>query len=65
MGRRVVIIEENCVGCGSCETTCPEVFKLDEEADVSRVILAEGGPEKAIQAAMDHCLASCIIWEED
>ena len=26
-----------CVGCGACEATCPEVFKLED--DVSNVIL--------------------------
>ena len=64
MGKRVYIIEEDCIGCGMCETTCPEVFKIDEENDVSRVILPEGGPEDAIRAAIGHCPAECISWDE-
>jgi len=28
MGRKVIIDEDECIGCGSCEDICPEVFKL-------------------------------------
>ena len=55
MSKRVYIIEEDCMGCGRCETTCPEVFKIDEDNDISKVILPEGSPEDAIQAAIGHC----------
>ena len=64
MGKRVYIIAEDCTGCGMCETTCPEVFQLDEENDISIVILPEGGPEDAIKAAIVHCPGGCIHWEE-
>ena len=64
MGKRVYIITEDCIGCGMCQTTCPEVFQLDEENDVAIVILPEGGPEDAIQAAIGHCAVGCIHWEE-
>ena len=64
MGKKVVIDETKCTACGMCETTCPEVFKLDEGADASRVLLPEGGPEEAINAAIGHCLGMCIYWED-
>ena len=28
---RVTIDRDGCIGCGLCESICPEVFKLDEE----------------------------------
>ncbi len=62
MSKKVVIEEEDCTGCGCCETTCPEVFQLD--GDVSKVIKPEGGPEEAIEAAMGHCLGLCISWQK-
>ncbi len=62
MSLHVYIVEEDCVGCGMCETTCPEVFLLVD--DVSTVIKPEGGPEDAIRAAMDHCPGSCILIKE-
>lgn len=55
MSKRVYIVEEDCMGCGRCETTCPEVFKIDEDNDISKVILPEGSPADAIQAAIGHC----------
>ena len=38
MAVTTVWIEEGCIVCNACETTCPEVFKVTEE---SCVILGE------------------------
>ena len=38
MAVTAVWIEEGCIVCNACETTCPEVFKVTEE---SCVILGE------------------------
>ena len=58
----VYIDEDECIGCGSCVDICPEVFALDEEAEKSRVIKSEGGPEDLIEKAMVECPMSCIFW---
>jgi ferredoxin len=31
MGKRVVIEEEECVGCENCIEFCPDVFEFDEQ----------------------------------
>ena len=62
MGKKLYIIEENCIGCGMCETTSPEVFKVVD--GVSTVLMVEGWPEKLIEAAKLHCLNSAIQWTE-
>jgi ferredoxin len=64
MSKRVYLVEEECIGCGSCEEICPEVFKLDEEKEKAEVIEPEGGAEDLIQEAIDTCPVSCIHWEE-
>ena len=28
---KVSIINENCIGCGQCEATCSEVFKVEDD----------------------------------
>ena len=28
---KVTIIEENCIGCGQCEATCSDVFKIEND----------------------------------
>jgi ferredoxin len=63
MGRRVIIDEEECIGCGSCEEICPEVFKTNHQTEKSEVIKPEGGPEDLIEEAMGECPMSCIFWE--
>ena len=63
MARVVVIDEEECVGCGSCEEICPEVFKLIEDTEKAEVIKPEGGPEDLIEEAMEACPSECIHWE--
>lgn len=64
MPRRVVIDEEECIGCGTCQEICPDVFELDDEAQKAKVIMPEGGPEDLIEEAMESCPVSCISWEE-
>lgn len=63
MGKVVVIEEEECVGCGSCEEICPEVFKLNADTEIAVVIKPEGGPEDLIEEAMEACPSECIYWE--
>ena len=64
MSRKVVIVEEECIGCGSCEEICPDVFKINEDTDKAEVIMAEGGDEDLIQESIDTCPVECIHWEE-
>ena len=44
MAKKVVVDEEECIGCGNCEDVCPEVFKLDKDREKSEVVKPEGGP---------------------
>ena len=64
MGRRVYVDEEECIGCGSCEEICPDVFVLNEDTEKAEVINPEGGPEDLIEEAMEACPVECIQWEE-
>jgi ferredoxin len=64
MGKKVIIDEDECVGCESCVEICPEVFEFDETTEKAVVILPAGGPEDSIEEAMDACPVECIHWEE-
>ena len=64
MSRRVYIEVEECVGCGSCQEICPEVFKLNEDIEKAEVLQPEGGPEDLIEEAIETCPSECIHWEE-
>jgi ferredoxin len=64
MAIRVVIDERECDGCETCVALCPEVFELDEDAEVVKVINPEADAD-CIEDAIDACPAECIYWEED
>ena len=64
MARKVRVDEDTCIGCGTCEGICPEVFQVSEEEGKSQVINPEGGPEDLIQEAIDSCPMEAIHWEE-
>ncbi len=64
MSREVYIEEDVCIACGMCQDICPEVFKLDDEEMVAKVIKTEGGPEDLVQEAIDACPVECIHWKE-
>ena len=63
MGRKVIVDEECCTGCGTCAELCPDVFEMDDVTEKARVILPEGGSEECIEDAIDSCPESCISWE--
>ena len=60
---KVVLDQEECIGCESCVEICPEVFAFDADAEKAYVIKPEGGPEEEIQEAIDSCPVECISWE--
>ena len=64
MSKKVVLDQEECIGCEACVELCPEVFAFEEETEKARVIKETGGPEDLIQEAIDTCPVECISWEE-
>ena len=61
-----VWIEEGCISCGLSESNCPEVFKIVEIGEPSKVI--EGvdylGLEEKIKEAAESCSVEVIKYEE-
>lgn len=63
MSRKVVIDQNECIDCGNCESICPDVFRLSEDAGKIEVIKPEGGLEDLIKETEDSCPVACIHWE--
>ncbi len=64
MARKFYVDEEECIGCGACVDSAPDVFSLNED-DIAEIINAAGGSEEEIQDAMDACPSECIHWEDE
>lgn len=61
---KATVDRETCIGCGACETTCPEVFKLDgDNISTVRVDRLPIELEAAAMDARDNCPVSAIAVE--
>lgn len=58
---KAVVDHDLCIGCGLCEETCPEVFRLEEDG-LAHVIDDDPAPEtySDIEAAAELCPTSAI-----
>lgn len=62
---RASILRDDCIGCGLCETICPEVFEMDDE-DIA-IVIADPVPaehEDSAQEAADSCPTDAIVIED-
>jgi ferredoxin len=63
MARTVVIDQDECISCGACVDSCPDVFRLNDD-NIAEVYNQDGASEEEIEDAIDSCPVTCISWEE-
>lgn len=54
--------EDECIACGSCESTCPEVFHVKEKMTVKKDV-DFNEYESCILEAVDSCPAGVIKYK--
>jgi ferredoxin len=59
------VVEDECIACGACEESCPEVFSVNESLGFAQVMNPAGAPDDRIQEAMDACPVQCIHWADE
>jgi ferredoxin len=55
----ISIDSEKCIGCGLCASTCPEIFKINDETNKAEVISQEVG-ECDIDKSIEDCPVDAI-----
>ena len=50
-----------CIGCGLCESTCPEVFKMESDKAVVIGSVVDKESEDSCKKAADDCPVTAII----
>jgi ferredoxin len=63
MAKGVYVDEDECISCGACVDTCPDVFVMNDD-NLAEVTNPAGASEEEIQEAIDGCPVECIHWEE-
>ena len=64
MARVLFIDQDECIGCGNCEESCPDVFRMNDDG-IAEVHDPHGATIELIQEAIDACPVECIRWEQD
>ncbi|HAK89789.1 MAG TPA: ferredoxin [Nitrospiraceae bacterium] len=61
----VIVDEEKCIGCGTCEEICPAVFHVPESTGKSEVIDEEACEfVGCCEAAAENCPVEAIRLQE-
>ena len=59
-----VTVTDDCIACGLCCDTCPEVFEMGEELAVVLVDVVPGEAEDSCRQAAEDCPTEAIIIDE-
>ena len=59
-----IVNQETCIGCGTCESICPAVFKMDGGGKAQVQAADYEANKDAIQEAIDACPTQAISWGE-
>jgi ferredoxin len=64
MGKVAKVNKGECISCGVCTDTLPEVFRFDAD-NLAEVYDPNGAAAEKIQEAMDLCPVTSIYWDEE
>ena len=57
---KIKIDQETCIGCGSCQAVCPDVFEMKGDDNKAYVKENEVDKVECVQEAIDICPVQAI-----
>ena len=57
---KVEVIKDKCIGCGQCESICPDVFKIDDDGLSSVIGNITENLEEDVEMAISACPTDAI-----
>jgi len=60
---KATVDQDLCTGCGLCESTCPEVFELQDDVAVVKVDTVPKDAEESCKQAAEDCPVEAISCE--
>ncbi len=60
---KATVDQDLCTGCGLCESTCPEVFEMQDDVAVVKVDTVPKDAEESCQQAAEDCPVEAISCE--
>lgn len=61
----VTIETASCIGCGSCEAICPDVFTMNDHGVAQAISEVSADYLVDIKDALKMCPVHCIFMDED
>lgn len=61
---KITIDQEKCIGCGTCEAMCPEVFRLNQDKYKAEVLKPEGAEKCNSEEVAQACPVEAIKIEK-
>jgi len=61
---KVVIDQDECIGCEACVEACPEVFEFNSEEEKAYVLEDGDTDLDCVEEAIASCPAECISRED-
>lgn len=62
--KKFKIDRSGCIGCGLCEQTCPEVFRMEDDGKAEAYAPSKEANVADAEEAMENCPASVISEDE-
>lgn len=60
-----IMIEDGCIGCGLCVSTCPNVFRMTDDGVAEAFAVPDAEDQPNAQEAADNCPVSVIKISEN